>query len=48
MAQSAITIHTKQDIIDYVNGQKNTKRTALVHYSVQPLVVSMRISSAGN
>ena len=30
MAQSAITIHTKQDIIDYVNGQKNTKRTALL------------------
>lgn len=30
MSTQSITIHTKQDIIDYVNGQKNKKRTALL------------------
>jgi putative MFS transporter len=30
MSAQSITIHTKQDIIDYVNRQKNAKRTALL------------------
>ncbi|WP_436864301.1 MFS transporter [Mammaliicoccus sciuri] len=30
MASETITIHTKQDIIDYVNERKTTKRTSLL------------------
>lgn len=30
LASETITIHTKQDIIDYVNERKTTKRTSLL------------------
>lgn len=30
MTNETITIHTKQDIVDYVNERKTTKRTSLL------------------